>query len=227
MKKFFALLCAGVMACSMSMMAFAAPSQTSGTATGTATGSNTAGNVSQTTSTATTSSNSGSTAAANNDGRSTVDTVKVWSNIIIDGVETSNAALSVEALPATSEAAAAAVSWAAASNGTVLQMVDVKLSANFAKVTIPFNLTNVMEGQNIVVLHLKHDGQWEQIIPDKVENGKVTVTFTSLSPVIFVSLDKVPVKAPKTGDTNAIPFAAATVVVAGAGAAIATKKFFN
>lgn len=117
--------------------------------------------------------------------------------------------------------------WAAANNGTILQMVDVKLSADFSKVTIPFNLTNVMQGQNIVVLHLKHDGQWEQIVPDKVENGKVTVTFTSLSPVIFVSLDKIPVKAPKTGDTSAVPFAAATVVVAGVGAAVATKKFFS
>lgn len=81
--------------------------------------------------------------------------------------------------------------------------------------------------QNIIVLHLKSDGQWEQIVPDKVENGKVTVTFGSLSPVIFVSLDKVPVKAPKTGDTNPIPFAAAAVVVVGAGAVIAARKFFR
>lgn len=218
MKKFFALLCAGVMACSMSMMAFAAPSQTTGNVTDNATG-----NASQTTSTTT----SGSAAAANNNGHSTVDSVKVWSNIVIDGVESSNAALSVEALPAASEAVTAAAAWAAANNGTILQMVDVKLSADFSKVTIPFNLTNVMQGQNIVVLHLKHDGQWEQIVPDKVENGKVTVTFTSLSPVIFVSLDKIPVKAPKTGDTSAVPFATATVVVAGVGAAVATKKFFS
>lgn len=218
MKRFFALLCAGVMACSMSMMAFAAPSQTTSNVTTTNTGSS-----SQTTSTAT----SSSVAAANTNGHSTVDTVKVWSNIVIDGAETSGAALSVESLPATSEAAVAAATWAAASNGTVLQMIDVKLDANFSKVTIPFNLTNVMAGQNIVVLHLKHDGQWEQIVPDKVENGKVTVTFTSLSPVVFVSLDKVPVKAPKTGDTSAVPFAAAAAVLAGAGAVIATKKFFS
>ena len=224
MKRFFALLCAGIMACSMSMMAFAAPSQTTGTVTDSATGNTgSTGNVSQTTSTTT----SGSAAAANTNGRSTVDSVKVWSNIVIDGVETSNDALSVEALPATSEAVTAAAAWAAANNGTILQMVDVKLSADFSKVTIPFNLTNVMQGQNIVVLHLKHDGQWEQIVPDKVENGKVTVTFTSLSPVIFVSLDKIPVKAPKTGDTSAVPFAAATVLVAGVGAAVATRKFLK
>ena len=148
MKKFFALLCAGVMACSMSMMAFAAPSQTTGNVTDNATG-----NASQTTSTTT----SGSAAAANTNGHSTVDSVKVWSNIVIDGVESSNAALSVEALPAASEAVTAAAAWAAANNGTILQMVDVKLSADFSKVTIPFNLTNVMQGQNIVVLHLKQD----------------------------------------------------------------------
>ena len=115
MKKFFALLCAGVMACSMSMMAFAAPSQTTGNVTDNATG-----NASQTTSTTT----SGSAAAANNNGHSTVDSVKVWSNIVIDGVESSNAALSVEALPAASEAVTAAAAWAAANNGTILQMVD-------------------------------------------------------------------------------------------------------
>ncbi len=218
MKKFFALLCAGVMACSMSMMAFAAPSQTTGTTTP-------SGNKSQTTSTST--PTAGSSTAVNTNGHSTVDSVKVWSNIIIDGVETSNTSLTIEALPATSEAAIAAASWAVANNGTVLQMIDVKLPTTFSKVTIPFNLTNVMAGQNIIVLHLKADGQWEQIVPDKVENGKVTVTFSSLSPVIFVSLDKVPVKAPKTGDTNAVPFAAATAVVAGVGAVVAARKFFN
>ena len=214
MKKFFVLLCAGVMACSMSMMAFAAPSQTTSAVTG---------NSSQTTSTTTDSA----AASTSSNSHSTVDGVKVWSNIIIDGQSIDTKNLSIEALSATSDAAKAAATWATANNGTILQMVDVKLSVNFSKVTIPFNLTNVMEGQNIVVLHLKHDGQWEQIVPDKVENGKVTVTFTSLSPVIFVSLDKIPVKAPKTGDTNDVPFAAATIVVAGAGAAIATKKFFE
>lgn len=218
MKRFFALLCAGVMACSMSMMAFAASSQTTSSVTNTATGSS-----SQTTSTVT----SSSATAASTNGYSTVDTVKVWSNIVIDGVETSGAALSIESLPATSEAAIAAATWAAASNGTVLQMIDVTLDANFSQVTIPFNLTNVMAGQNIIVLHLKHDGQWEQIVPDMVENGKVTVTFTSLSPVIFVSLDSVAVKAPKTGDTSAVPFAAAVAVLAGACAVISTKKFFS
>ena len=82
MKRFLALLCAGIMACSMSMMAFAAPSQTTGNTTDNATG-----NGSQTTSTAT----GGSTSTADTNGRSTVDGVKVWSNIVIDGVEVSNA----------------------------------------------------------------------------------------------------------------------------------------
>ena len=117
--------------------------------------------------------------------------------------------------------------WAAANKGTILQMVDVKLSAAFSKVTIPFNLSNVMEGQNIIILHLKKDGQWEQIIPDKVENGIVTATFNSLSPVVFVSLGKTPVKAPKTGDTPMVPFAAAAAVMAGTGAVFATRKFFR
>ncbi|MDE6518058.1 MAG: hypothetical protein K2L18_09455, partial [Acetatifactor sp.] len=67
MKKFFALLCAGVMACSMSMMVLAAPSQTTSTATGNATGSS-----SQTTSTATPAATGSSTATTNTNGHSTV-----------------------------------------------------------------------------------------------------------------------------------------------------------
>lgn len=222
MKKFFALLCAGVMACSMSMMAFAAPSQTTSTVTGGSgqTTSTVTGSSSQTTGTAT----SGAAASTNNSGHSTVDSVKVWSNIIIDGQSVDPKDLSIEALPATSDAAKAATAWAAANSGTVLHMIDVKLSANFSSVTIPFNLTNVKAGQNIVALHLKHDGKWEQL-PCVVENGKVTVTFTSLSPVVFVSLST-PVKSPKTGDTSAVPFATAAVVAA-AGAVIATRKYFK
>lgn len=217
MKKFFTLLCAGVMACSMSMMAFAAPSQT----TSTVTGSTVSGSSSQTTSTAT----SSATTSTNSNGHSTVDGVKVWSNIIIDGQSVDAKDLSIEALSATSDAAKAATAWAAANGGTILQMIDVKLSANFSSVTIPFNISNVIAGQNIVALHLKHDGEWEQL-PCVVENGKVTVTFTSLSPVVFVSMDKTPVKSPKTGDTNAVPFASAAVAAA-AGAIIATRKFLK
>lgn len=221
MKRFFALLCAGVMACSMSMITLAANSQTT---------SNVTGNASQTTSTTTNNSSSGETAYGN--GRSTVDAVKVWGNIVIDGVEVSNASLSINSLPASDVKGADYINtWTAAQKGTVLQMIDVECSASFSKVTIPFTLSNVKAGQNIVVLHWKknadnNDGVWETIIPDKVENGKVIVTFSSLSPIAFISLDT-PVKAPKTGDANPVPFAAAIVITASVGAAAAIRKFFS
>lgn len=51
-----------------------------------------------------------------------------------------------------------------------------------------------------VVMHLNSKtGKWEIIVPDKVENGKVTVTFTSLSPALVNAAIIVPVgeEAPK------------------------------
>lgn len=203
MKKFIALLCAGVLACSMSMMAFAAESQTTS---------------SQTTSTIS------EEQRIQQQSHSTVADVRIWSAVIVDGQEVDGV---VNITPASAEARAAAEAQAAAIGATILQVVEVNYTGNpFRTITIPFNLSNVVAGQNIVVLHQKHDGTWETITPDKVENGLVTVTFTSLSPVAFAQISGTAVKSPKTGDV-AVPFVAVIAFAAVAGAAVAGKKAFN
>lgn len=200
MKKLMALLCAGVLACSMGMMAFAAESPSTTT-----------------------------TPTVQESSHSTVDSVRVWDKVIVDGKEVDGGVSIVEAPAATVEAAKAQAIAAVSSKASVLQVVEVSFPESFSKITVPFNLTNVVAGQNIKVLHQKKDGTWEVITPDKVENGKVTVTFTSLSPVAFVVADGVAatgVRSPKTGDA-AVPFIALIAVVAVAGAAVAGKKAYN
>ena len=78
----------------------------------------------------------------------------------------------------------------------------------------------VNPGQNIGIMHKKADGTWESIRVVKVENGKVTGTFTSLSPVAIVVKGKI---SPKTGVTVAVTGLLSLVALFGA--AICFKKF--
>lgn len=58
---------------------------------------------------------------------------------------------------------------------------------NGGKIRVTFDTKYV---EKPMVLHRAHNGEWEVIDPNKVtlnENGKVTVEFTSLSPVAFLS----------------------------------------
>lgn len=159
-------------------------------------------------------------------GNSTVAEVKVWDKILVDGKE-SDVTVSVAAANETVvEEAKAQATAIVGKKATVLQVVDVIFPKEFKSITIPFNIVNVKEGDNIVALHQKADGSWESITPDKVDNGKVTVTFTSLSPVAFVAADGATVKSPKTGDVT-VPFVAIIAVLAFAGAAVTGKKVFN
>ena len=71
--------------------------------------------------------------------------------------------------------------------GTVLGIVDVTADLKGAKsVDVTFSVAGVKAGENIVVLHQKADGKWETLPIVKVEDGKVTATFTSFSPVVVV-----------------------------------------
>lgn len=51
-------------------------------------------------------------------------------------------------------------------------------------IQITLSDSDVKAGMNIVMLHMKADGTWENI-PVTVEDGKITGTFTSLSPVYY------------------------------------------
>lgn len=89
--------------------------------------------------------------------------------------------------------------------------------------TLTFSVTGITARDTkdtIVVLHEKADGTWETITPDKVEEGKVTATFTSFSPVVIV---RVPVKADLTGIVTVLPM----VAVACVGGIVACAKKEN
>ncbi len=198
MKKLMALLCAGILACSMSFAAFAAESPSS------------------------------ATTETTTKGNSTVDEVKVWDKVVVDGQEVEGYLIITDTTTEVKNAAAAQATAVAGADAKVLTVVDVNyVGGSFKSITVPFNLRNVVAGQKVICLHQKHDGSWESITPDKVENGKVTVTFTSLSPVAFVVTGSAAgVASPKTADGVAAAVAV-FAVVAFAGAAFTGKKAFN
>ena len=105
----------------------------------------------------------------------------------------------------------------------VLALVDVKVPEGTGKVTITFAVNGVTKADagKIYLLHEKHDGTWEVIHPDKVEDGKITATFTSLSPVAIVKIADTATTLPKTGAPVVLPVLA---LICAAGAAGCAKK---
>jgi hypothetical protein len=207
MKKLVTLLCAVVLALSMGMVAFASasPSSTSNDAVSAPenvyTPTNEKGEV------------------------DTAGKVGVYETVKIPGNE--NAKVVVVAVSTTVKAAAVQQAAALGLASAPFAYVDVNVEGYTAgtPVTVPFNLVNVVAGDSILVLHQKADGTWETIIPDKVEDGKVTVSFTSLSPVVFVRGTAAPaVASPKTGAEDIVPFAAIILVAAFGVGAIARKR---
>lgn len=119
------------------------------------------------------------------------------------------------------------------------RLVDVSLPAGTTIPTegIAITLTdsNVKAGMNIVMLHLKEDGTWENIAV-KVEDGKITGTFYSLSPVYYFEVEEAvesgytpyypadETVAPKTGETSIALYVSLLSVVFAAGVVVCTKK---
>ena len=105
----------------------------------------------------------------------------------------------------------------------VLAIVDVKVPAGTGKVTITFEVEGIKASDkgSIYLLHEKANGTWEVIHPDKVEDGKVTATFTSLSPVAIVKVAEETTTLPKTGAPVVLPVVA---LICAAGAAGCAKK---
>jgi hypothetical protein len=207
MKKLVALLCAGVMAFSMSMVAFANESVTS---------SNT--------------SSTPESVYVPSTGNAEAD--KAGKVAVYETVDLPNFANAKVLVAGVSDSIKTDAIKEAASLGLASEpfaYVDVNVTGytDGTKVSIPFNLNNVVAGESIVVLHQLKDGTWETLIPDKVENGKVVVTFTSLSPVVFVrgaaadALKSAAVASPKTGDIA--PFVA-VIMVAALGCGLVVRK---
>lgn len=113
----------------------------------------------------------------------------------------------------------------------VLAVFEVSVPKAKGKVTLTFEVAGIKAGANIIVLHY-NGTKWETITPDKVEKGKVTATFSSLSPVAIVELpaedtadDKDVEKSPTTGMPVVLPFAA--VICAAGAVGCARKVKFN
>lgn len=106
----------------------------------------------------------------------------------------------------------------------VLALVEVTVPAGTTgKVTVTFEVEGVTaaDAGKIYLLHEKSNGYWETIHPDKVENGKVTATFTSFSPVAIVKVADTTTTLPKTGAPVVLPVVA---LICAAGAAGCAKK---
>lgn len=102
---------------------------------------------------------------------------------------------------------------------SVVAVVEVSLPAGVeipaGGIAITFDVDGVVAGDKIYLLHGKADGTWETITPSNVADGKVTATFTSLSPVAIVRVvDEA--TSPKTGAPLAVAPIAALVCFAGA-----------
>lgn len=144
--------------------------------------------------------------------------VEASSSVVIDGVAQSVNASITSVHPTIVDTAKNAASVLVSEEASVLKVVDVKLPVSFSKATITFNVSGVVAGQNIQVLHQESNGQWV-IIPDvTVGDGTVTATFTSLSPVAFVSV----ATSDKTGEM--VSAFAILSLISLAGTAVCAKK---
>lgn len=132
----------------------------------------------------------------------------------------------------------------------VVGSADIKwtgeIPAGGLELTIP--ISGIEEGKKYILLHLT-GGKWETILPTSVANGKVTATFTSLSPVVASEVMIVevgededdddddsdasgttqaaaaaanPATSPKTAET--LPVAGVMALIALAGAAVCADK---
>ena len=144
--------------------------------------------------------------------------VATSSAVVIDGVAQNVSATITSVHPSIVDTAKNAASVLVDKDSTVLKVVDVKLPVKFSSATITFNVSGVVAGQNIQVLHQEANGQWVVIPGATVGNGTVTATFTSLSPVAFVSA----ATSDKTGEM--ISTFAILSLISLAGTAVCAKK---
>lgn len=102
---------------------------------------------------------------------------------------------------------------------SVVAVVDISLPAGVKipaeGISITFDVDGIVAGDKVYLLHGKADGTWETITPSKVADGKITATFTSLSPVAIVKVAGA-ATSPKTGAPLAVAPLVAIVCAAGA-----------
>lgn len=139
-----------------------------------------------------------------------------------------------EGITATSDSGTVVVGTLTEAQINAAQQASVELVAPTAKVlkafnldipgvgagTIRINVPGVVAGQKIAVLHYNGTaGKWEMVPVNKVENGYVTATFSSLSPVAIVAYNA----SAKTADSG-MSWLAVLAMVCLFGAAVCTRK---
>ena len=87
--------------------------------------------------------------------------------------------------------------------------------------TLTFTLGEENDGKQAIILHKKHDGTYEEFIKI-IENGKVDITVTELSPFMIAIKDKTTVDrkkddTPKTGTTAGIYFMIPVAIISALG----------
>lgn len=219
MKKFIALLCAGVLTCSMGMTAFAAQSPGSAEAekieqvkeelknNGNLTiVSEESGSVASEETTYEIKDSAGNTVTVGGttitldkaDGSGTVE-VSV-DQIQVNPISQADAATQQEAAAkATEEAAKTIVEKGMVAEQTKVAVVAYEVSVpaeikdNISAsntVTIVFNIPGYKKGDIVKVLHKPEGQDWEILDGTVVADGKVAVTFSSFSPVVFLNLSQ-------------------------------------
>lgn len=120
----------------------------------------------------------------------------------VDNTELTTTVEGAKIIEVNGPTAAAAIKQAAALYGddvTVATIVDLIVPKGTGTATFTLACPNVWKGQSVTVLHQLSDGSWEKVTPNSVDNGSVTFTLSSYSPVAVV-VDGA--KAPKTGDPS-------------------------
>lgn len=106
---------------------------------------------------------------------------------------------------------------------SVVAVVEVSLPAGVKMpaegISITFDVDGIVAGDKVYILHGLENGTWETITPTKVEDGKVTATFKSLSPVAIVKTAQA--TSPQTGVPAVAPVVA---LVCLAGATVCARK---
>lgn len=83
-------------------------------------------------------------------------------------------------------------------NAVIATMVDISVPAGTSTATFTLGVPSLVAGQSVTVLHVKSDSTVESLPVSAVNNGSVTFTMSSYSPVAVV----VNATAPKTGEAG-------------------------
>lgn len=127
--------------------------------------------------------------------------------------------------PSVAASAAARAKAVAGPGAVIATIVDLQVPAGSGAGSFTIECKNIQAGMKIIILHQLSDGTWETINPSAVENGKVSFTMTSYSPVAVVIQNSAQGTAPKTGDiVMAVAFIAAVCLI---GTVVFSKKAVN